>query len=62
MAEKRTPEDSMIEGNETMLSAYDKIRSCDDVRFPAFFIVEGEKVFIKLFRSDETIRKNKFDI
>jgi hypothetical protein len=62
LAGKRTSEDSQLDGTETLLDAFDKIRSCDDSRFPAFFIVEGEKVFISLSRSEFVERENHFDI
>lgn len=48
VAGKRTPEDSEIPLDMTIGEAYDHIRACDENRFPAYIIIGGRKVFIKL--------------
>lgn len=61
VAARRTPEDSEIDSSKPLTELYDSIRSCDDERFPAFFYVNGEKVFIKLTRN-KADKENPFDI
>lgn len=46
----RTPEDSEIDWNKPLKSQYNKIRACDPEKYPAFFYINEEKVYIKLWR------------
>ncbi len=46
----RTPKDSEIDWNKPLKDLYNEIRACDAKDYPAFFYVEGQKVFIKLWR------------
>lgn len=63
IAKRRTPDDSEILANMPFKEVYNFIRSCDTKRFPAFYIKDGERVFVKLFRQkDEEKRENEFDI
>lgn len=48
----RTPKDSEIDENKTLKELYNYIRACDPDDYPAFFYVNGEKVFIKLWRKN----------
>ncbi|WP_234495017.1 formyltransferase family protein [Vibrio maritimus] len=51
VAGKRTPEDSEIPLTMTVGEAYDYIRACDEYRFPAYIVVDGRKIQIKLVKS-----------
>lgn len=55
----RKPEDSMIDDFKSIKELYNFIRACDPERFPAYFIKDGQKVGIKLFRIDKP--KNEID-
>ncbi|MEH0373766.1 formyltransferase family protein [Vibrio mimicus] len=48
IAGKRTPEDSEISLDMPIGQAYDYIRACDEVRFPAFIMIDGKKVILKI--------------
>ena len=49
----RTPKDSEIDWNKSLKELYNEIRACDPEDFPAFFYVEGQKVYIKLWRQNK---------
>jgi methionyl-tRNA formyltransferase len=40
---KRTPSDSEIDANKTILEQFNKIRVCDPKRYPSFFYLDGKK-------------------
>jgi len=46
----RTPKDSEIDWNKPLRDLYNEIRACDEHDYPAFFYVDGQKVFIKVWR------------
>ena len=46
----RTPEHSMVDPARPLLELYDAIRASDPRRYPAYFMVDGQKVCIKLWR------------
>lgn len=48
VAGKRTPEDSEIPLGMPIGQAYDYIRACDEKRFPAYIVIDGKKVTIKM--------------
>ena len=48
----RTSNDSLLDAQKPLIELYDFIRACDPDRFPAFFIIDGERVYIKVFRKD----------
>lgn len=48
----RVPEHSLVDATRPLTELFDAIRACDDERFPAYFFVDGEKVVIRLQRSD----------
>ena len=52
---KRNPEDSELDPFLPLKELYNYIRACDNKNYPAFFYVNNEKVYVKLW-SD---RKNK---
>lgn len=45
---KRVPEDSKIDINKSLKELYNKIRSCDQENYPAYFELDGKKVKIRL--------------
>lgn len=49
----RTPEDSVINPEKKLLELFDEIRACDSEKYPAFFYLDGRKVFIKLWTKDK---------
>lgn len=49
----RTPEDSQIDWKLPLRDLYNTIRACDPEEYPAFFYVNGEKVCIRLWRSQK---------
>lgn len=53
--QKRTPEDSCIDPEKSLLTLYDYIRACDPEAYPAFFMLEGQKVCIRLWRPDRPV-------
>ncbi len=50
---KRTPANSEIDPSLPLSELFDQIRSCDPDDFPAFFIHEGQKVCIRLWRPEK---------
>jgi methionyl-tRNA formyltransferase len=44
---KRTPPDSELDVNKTLIDLWDKIRICDNEKFPAFFWVNKKKIILK---------------
>lgn len=60
IAPKRTPEDSEIDPNKSIISLFNTIRAFDPENYPAFFYIEGEKVFIKLWT--ERTNKKPFEL
>ena len=44
---KRTPSDSELDVNKTLIELWDKIRVCDNEKFPAFFRVNNKKIILK---------------
>lgn len=49
----RTPKDSEIDWNKSLRALYNEIRACDPLDYPAFFYVEGQKVCVKMWRSEK---------
>jgi methionyl-tRNA formyltransferase len=52
ISQMRTPEDSELEPNETLLNLWDKIRVCDNNKFPAFFKLNGKRIIIRYIVED----------
>ena len=62
-AKKRKPEDSLVDGNKSLFNSYDIIRAANQKKYPPYFIVHGQKVFISLSRRLPSSKKdNKYDI
>jgi len=50
---RRSPKDSEIDPNKSLIALFDEIRSCDPVDFPAYFFIGGEKVCVRMWRPDK---------
>lgn len=61
IAKRRKPSDSEIDPSKSLNELFDNIRACDKDRFPPFFYVEGEKVYVKIWR-DTQDKANQYDI
>jgi methionyl-tRNA formyltransferase len=53
----RTPKDSEIDGRKPLCELFDSIRACDPDAYPAFFMVDGQKVCIRLWRPDKSVNE-----
>jgi len=51
--DKRTPENSEIDPKKSILDLFYEIRAFDSELYPAFFFMEGQKVYIKIFRKNK---------
>lgn len=49
----RNPEDSFVDANKSLFELYNEIRACDPDDYPAFFYIDGQKVFIRLSRKNK---------
>lgn len=49
---KRMPADSEIDPRMPLIDLVNEIRACDPSQFPAFFIYNGQKIVIQLYRPD----------
>lgn len=47
VSSRRIPEDSELNPNESLLNLWDKIRVCDNEKFPAFFKLHTKKIFLR---------------
>ena len=50
---KRTPQDSQLDPNKTIVEQFNQIRVCDPKRFPAFFEHLGQRYILKLEKANE---------
>ncbi len=63
IAPKRTPVDSEIDPNKSLLQLFNEIRACDPKDYPAYFYHKGEKVYIRISRDvPDELKENRFDI
>lgn len=62
IAPKRRVEDSEIDPNKTLGELYNAIRACDAKHYPAFFYVNGERVFISIWRDENARREHDLEI
>ena len=51
--EKRTPEDSEIDPSKPLAELFYEIRAYDPELYPAFFYVDGQKVYVRVCRKDK---------
>ncbi len=56
----RRPKDSEIDWEKPLKSLYNEIRACDSIDYPAFFYVEGQKIYVKLWRGDK--KEDDYDL
>lgn len=61
-APRRKPEDSEVFLTDSVEEMFLKVKASDSGRFPAFFVINGEKVYIRLRRDEEAERQTTFDI
>lgn len=61
IAKKRTPVDSELDVNKSLKELFNEIRACDNDRFPPFFYIHEEKVYLKIWRENE-YKENPNDI
>ena len=47
---RRTPKDSELDVNKTILEQFNLLRVVDNERYPAFFQVGGKKYFLKIYK------------
>lgn len=62
IAPRRNPDDSLLDPTRSLEQLYNVIRACDVDLFPAFFYVDGQKVFVTIRRAQDAPRENEFDI
>lgn len=58
--QNRTPDDSQIDGQLPLIQLMPQIRAADPDLYPAFFWYMGEKVFIRVWRTNKT--DDEFDM
>lgn len=62
VAKRRTPQDSEVDIDASLYEVFKRVKASDKDRFPAFFKINGEKVFIEMYRSKEAKRINEYDL
>lgn len=50
---KRTPTDSEVDPNKSLKELFYEIRAYDSQEYPAFFYVDGQRVYINLYRKEK---------
>lgn len=50
----RTPSDSNIDPHKPLLELINEIRACDPDAYPAYFLHEGQKVCVKMWRPEKS--------
>jgi methionyl-tRNA formyltransferase len=50
---KRTPNDSELDISKSIREQFNLLRVCDPERFPAFFVIDGNKYTIRIERGEE---------
>ena len=61
-APKRKPEDSEVFLTDNVELMFKKVKASDPDRFPAYIVINGEKVYIRLYRDPKAPRQTEFDI
>ncbi|CAM8361221.1 formyltransferase family protein [Candidatus Methylopumilus planktonicus] len=62
VAKKRHPEDSEVFLDDSVELMFRKVKASDPERFPSYFVVDGQRVYIKLSRAEDIPRDTEFDI
>jgi methionyl-tRNA formyltransferase len=62
VAKKRQPEDSEVFLDDSVELMFRKVKASDPERFPPYFVVDGQKVYIKIFRGEDIPRDTEFDV
>jgi len=50
---RRRPADSQLNVNESIAGQFNLLRVVDNDRYPAYFIMEGHKYVLKIYKEDE---------
>lgn len=48
---KRNPKDSELDINKSIKDQFNLLRTCDNERYPAYFIINGQKYSIKIYKN-----------
>lgn len=51
LLKKRTPDDSKLDINKTLNNQFNLLRACDNERYPAFFMKNNIKYFLKIYKN-----------
>lgn len=62
VAPKRCPEDSRIDPEKSLNELYNSIRACDSKKYPAYFYLDGQKVFISIWRAEDAPREHELEL
>lgn len=62
VAPKRSPADSEVDPNVSLSDLYNIVRACDYENYPAFFYVDGQKIFISMRRADDSPREHDLEL
>lgn len=62
VAPKRSPDDSQIDPGKPLTELYNLVRACDSKKYPAYFYLDGQKVFISMWRADDAPREHEFEL
>jgi methionyl-tRNA formyltransferase len=62
VAPKRCPEDSRIDPGKPLNELYNSIRACDAKNYPAYFYLDGQKVFISMWRDQDAPREHELEL
>ena len=49
---KRSPQDSKLTSITNLSQFWQELRMCDNEKYPAFFELEGKKIFLKYYLND----------
>jgi methionyl-tRNA formyltransferase len=47
---RRTPNDSKLDVNKSIAEQFNLLRVCDNERYPAWFVIDGKKYILKIYR------------
>ena len=50
---RRYPKDSELNINESLKSQFNLLRVVDNENYPAFFVIDGTKYILKIYKDDE---------
>ena len=50
---RRTPQDSQLDINKTIEQQFNLMRTVDNEKYPAFFIYDGYKYYLKIYKAEK---------